>query len=287
MKMLFGMGIQFGLRGNTEHCDLNIKNITYGIFPKGHPFSGHEYYGLDGLLDKTHKIDVHTDYVRDTKNTMRVPKMNDDPTSDDLGGCIERYIGKMARGQFRLYTKSLPQEKQIPDPSTGKIPYYYPLQVLGRNKVRELFKEGAAILGLPDPEKFAPHSLRACFVSRLANGKGVSDQEMLDATRHNSISASANYQERDTTSESNKFEALGIKRPALLTQPVNSIVEYDSPTENPEYKITSTSHENFSLTQQAINVVEEEIKEVRYSLKPKVAKSSNHKEVLRLGERTG
>ena len=88
--MLFGMGLMFGLCGNKEHCDLHIKNISYGIFPKGHPFVGYEYYGIDGLVDKTHKIDVHTDYVRDTQDIMRTPVMNDDPTSDDLGGCIGR-----------------------------------------------------------------------------------------------------------------------------------------------------------------------------------------------------
>ena len=76
-----------------------------------------------------------------------------------------------------------------------------------------MFKEGAKILGLPDPERFAPHCLRAIFVSRIANGKGVSDKERMDSTRHNSLAANANYQQRDSTSESNKFAALGIKRP--------------------------------------------------------------------------
>ena len=75
-----------------------------------------------------------------------------------------------------------------------------------------MFKEGAKILGLPNPKNFAPHSLCAIFVSKLANAKGVSDKEMLVSTRHNSLAASSNYQERDTTSESNKFAALGMKR---------------------------------------------------------------------------
>ena len=92
MKLLFGMGAMFGFRGNAEHTFLEVRNITHEEFPKSHPFAGHKYYGIDGLLDKTHKLSYHQDYVRETKNHMRLPKMNDDPTSDDLPGSIQRYL---------------------------------------------------------------------------------------------------------------------------------------------------------------------------------------------------
>ena len=80
--------------------------------------------------------------------------------------------------------------------------------------IADLFKEGAAILGLPNHKSFSAHSLRTMFVTKLANGKGVSDQERMASSRHNSISAIVIYQERNNESEGNKFEALGIEPPA-------------------------------------------------------------------------
>ena len=55
--------------------------------------------------------------------------------------------------------------------------------------------------------------LRALFVTRLANGNGVSDEERMASSRHESLSASAIYQEQNSESESNKFAALGIRPP--------------------------------------------------------------------------
>ena len=70
MKMLFGMGLVFGLRGSSEHTNLEIRNITHGEFPEGHPYVGYKYYGIDNLVDKTHKLTANVDYVRETENTM-------------------------------------------------------------------------------------------------------------------------------------------------------------------------------------------------------------------------
>ena len=33
MKMLFGMGLVFGLQGSSEHTNLEVRNITHGDFP--------------------------------------------------------------------------------------------------------------------------------------------------------------------------------------------------------------------------------------------------------------
>ena len=68
MKMLLGCGIKFGFGGPNEHMFLEIRNITHGIFPIGHPFEKFKYYGINGFQDKMHKISMHTDHVRDTKN---------------------------------------------------------------------------------------------------------------------------------------------------------------------------------------------------------------------------
>ena len=140
MKLLFGCGVKFGLRGSGEHTYLEVRNITHGFFPKNHPFSGYKYYGVSDLQDKTHKLSVNTDYVRDTCNNMRVPVMNDDRTSDDLGGSIGRYLVKMAPGQIRIYCKFRPLLSQTLDESTGKRQFFYGEKPIGKNGITKLFK---------------------------------------------------------------------------------------------------------------------------------------------------
>ena len=109
IKILFGCGVYFGLRGNIEHCDLDVRNITHGTFPSQHSFGGYKYYGIDCLMYKTHKLTYNTDYVRQTTNVMRVPKTNDDPRSNCLGGSIERFLNKLAPRQLKLYCKVIPE----------------------------------------------------------------------------------------------------------------------------------------------------------------------------------
>ena len=171
MKLLFGCGIYFGFRGKDEHVFLETNNITHGTFPSNHPFSGHEWYGVENITDKTHKLSIHKDRVRDTKNCMRVPIMDDDPTSSDFGGCIKRFLEKLAPGQTRIYCKVVPENVQSVDKS-GQSECFYANQPVGKNLISNLFKEGAGILGLPNPEKISPHCLRSYMVTKLANGKG-------------------------------------------------------------------------------------------------------------------
>ena len=213
MKMLFGCGSVFGFRGSEEHTYLQVNNFEKGVFPRSHPFAGFIHYSVNDLQDKTHKLSIYTDHVRDTKDCMRVPKLNDDPTSDDFGGCIERWLAKLSPGQSRMYCKLIPDDRHTVCKSSGEQLFFYPQCPMGKNTINATFKEGAKILGLPNWETFSPHSLRAYFITRLANGKGVSDRERMDSSRHNSLGASAIYQERDSASETNKFAALGIVPP--------------------------------------------------------------------------
>ena len=73
-----------------------------------------------------------------------------------------------------------------------------------------MFKEGARILGLKNPNDFYPHCLRAEFITRLANDGSVNDEERMRSARHSTVQASAAYQNRSSVSEMNKLTALGI-----------------------------------------------------------------------------
>ena len=87
-------------------------------------------------------------------------------------------------------------------------------------------------MGLSDWENFQPHSLRALFTTRLSNSKEVNDQERMVSCRHTSMAANAIYQEADSTSEANKFAALGIfpkkKLLALEAEPKMEIMPESS-----------------------------------------------------------
>ena len=73
-----------------------------------------------------------------------------------------------------------------------------------------MFKEGAQILGLKNPNDFYPHCLRSEFIIRLANDRSLNDKETMHSARHSTVQASAAYQNRSSVSEMNKLTALGI-----------------------------------------------------------------------------
>ena len=82
---------------------------------------------------------------------------------------------------------------------------------LGKTKIADLFKKGAQIIGLDDPDQFYPHSLRAMFITSLANDPSMNPQEIMQSARHAAFSSSASYVVSDGQSETNKFRALGMK----------------------------------------------------------------------------
>ena len=80
---------------------------------------------------------------------------------------------------------------------------------LGKSKIAQLFKKGAQILGLEEPDQFYPHSLRAMFITSLTNS-GLNADEIKASARHTSFASSASYIVSDGQSENDKFKALGM-----------------------------------------------------------------------------
>ena len=116
---------------------------------------------------------------------MKLPVMNDDPTSSDPCGCIKRFLDKMTPGQERIYCKVVPQQQR----KKGEAKLFYPSMPLGKDKITALFRKGAAIMGLSNPEEFMPHTLRHMLGTHLANDPNVSIKESLATMRHNSVVA--------------------------------------------------------------------------------------------------
>ena len=217
MKVLFGCGAMFGFRGSAEHTYLELSHIRKGTFPPGHPWEGKVYYGFGGFQYKTNKLSLRHSFVPDDDEHMRVPYIENDP--DSLGGAIHRLIPKFTRGQIRFYCKVMTKkqkEKYVRD-GGDKNHCFQPNVHLGKTKIAELFKKGATLCGLDDPEDFYPHSLRAMFITSLANNPNLSIKEIMQSARHKSVTSTASYMVADGEQESHKFAALGMemKRPRV------------------------------------------------------------------------
>ena len=107
MKILFGCGCLFGFRGNSEHTNFKINSIERDTFEAHHKFAGYEFFKITGMYDKTHPISVNNPHPRGTSVIMRIPILNDGMHTSDLGGSIDRYLAKLAPGQFNFYTQAM------------------------------------------------------------------------------------------------------------------------------------------------------------------------------------
>ena len=217
MKLLFGFGTFGAFRGYKEHHELPTAHIKKGVYPSDFEDSnlaGVDYIGITsiGNSDKTMKVSVHNNYTRDTNDIFRFPIFRDDPSN--FGASIERYMLKLEPGTVKMYCRVAQQ------PHINKMAMqgytnvrYYKSKPLGRNTISDLFKEGAKILGLSDPENFRPQSLRGACITRMVNAENVSMAETMRYARHRSVAASKTYQRTDGVSESNRLKAIGVKIP--------------------------------------------------------------------------
>lgn len=63
----------WGLRGATEHCNLEVHHVDSGVFEDSHELSGYEWYGYDGFVDKNHRLTTTNSWVRDHKVSGHKP----------------------------------------------------------------------------------------------------------------------------------------------------------------------------------------------------------------------
>ena len=210
MKILFECGAKFGFRGSQEHVFLELSHVRRGEYEAGHPMEGYTYYGFGGFQDKTHKLNLNNVYLPNDDDLMRCPLVEGDP--ENLAWSIEKYLDKCTPGQTRFYCKKMSKNAKEKYVSNGgnQIHEFMANVPLGKTKIKELFDEGAKLLGLNSADEFYPHSLRAMFITELANNPSVSTLEAQVSARHNNSSSTANYMTRDAVSETNKMAALGM-----------------------------------------------------------------------------
>lgn len=212
IKVLFICGLCFGFRGSSEHTDLKVDYLKTGWYPQGHSYFGYRWVGFGQMPSKTNKLSFTSDYL--TKDShCRIP-IFDMQSKRDRGASLLSYTFKMHTSQVRFHTQAITsdQSKHFAD---GGFPgvSYAPKLLLEKNTIASYFKQGAEKLGLSEPEKFGPHSLRAVFIQRLVNDPNVSQKESMIASRHHSVSAQLTYTASNNSTEVGKLAALGFSLP--------------------------------------------------------------------------
>lgn len=205
--MLIINGCFFGIRGNEEHSLLTISNVIHGQFEIGHSLQGLSFIGYDKLQDKSHKLSVTNSWVRDTKNSMRLPIFPDNPNSP--GTIMWEFITtRLSPAQERLICKPATSAQRCHFIDKGFLTSWYsPNEPIGKNTIAKMFKEIGETLGLPD--NFSGHALRRECISTMVN-KHVPLTETMATARHSSVAAHASYIKRTGESEMIKFQAFGL-----------------------------------------------------------------------------
>jgi hypothetical protein len=203
-----------------EHANFLVSQVKFGHYP--HTFehaalAGHPYVAMSNLLDKTHTLTVNNSYARGTSEVLHFPINEND--SSNFGGVLQCSMNKLSPGQVRMCCR-LASDQFLAATywrHGNSSSIFHPNLPLGINKVKELICQGADILGIP--RNFRPHSLQAVGVTKLANSRGVSDEEHCHTTRHSTVNTSRAYQTVDGRSEASRLLALGVRIPEAPTPP--------------------------------------------------------------------
>lgn len=203
LKILVGCGIYFGFRGIEEHAYLTNDMIIQGKFEIGHAFEEYDFVGIGSMMiDKSNQLSRTQSYKRDTSNLMRMPILDNDPTSDDFGGSFVRLLNKVMRNKENLAKKNRFYLRPKKD---GKE---FMSAVIGHNTIREMMKDAAEILGIDQKDFKGGQAWRALFITTMVNDSRVSTAEAMKSARHNSVAANKNYQATDIVSEGKKQQCL-------------------------------------------------------------------------------
>ena len=148
MKLLFGLGCVIGCRGG-EYTNFEVSQLSKGEFPSDHEWRGHSWFSINGMTDKSHKLSVHKDHVRNTKRLLRFPVVGDG-NANDVGGSIMRYLDKIGVAQLRFFCHPLTDQQKKRHIERGGLEEveYDGSRPMSVSHINRLFKKGASMLGL-------------------------------------------------------------------------------------------------------------------------------------------
>ena len=193
-------GITLGFRGCQEHADLDKRMVERGNFEKNHPLEGKEFYAIKDMTRKTSKLSTRSVYVKTNKNA-RIP------VDSYAGKIMETFLSHLSPFQTRVYCQPLTSKQKARLPAGQSMVFYNHRKPIGKNTIRLMIKDACKKLGFPDA---TGHGFRRLFITTLANDSGVSVEESMKSSGHNSVAAQRTYMVTNGVSETNKFKALGL-----------------------------------------------------------------------------
>ena len=201
MAVLTVFGGYFDLRDCAEHAYLEKGNIERGMFEKGHPLEGKDFWMLQFQERKTSKLSTRNTSLGQDENAHF-------PVDTKPGRIIEIFLDRLSPFQRRLYCMpaNAAQKLQFASSNHPKALYNHN-KPIGVNTIRVMIKAACKKLGFPDA---SGHGFRRLFITTLANDAGVSVEESMRSAGHNSFAAQCTYMKRNGHSETNKFKALGL-----------------------------------------------------------------------------
>lgn len=194
MKCIVTCGVFFGFRSIDEHTYLCPNDIQTGYYESGHPFEGKRWVGIGGLVDKTQKLSVHRNYVRDTADLMKAPLSVDESCGM---GALLRMKEKSVEGQKRLYCYLNEKTNKC---QRGKV--------IGKNTIAAYHKAAAGILGVDQSSFVGGHAWRGVHISINANNNNLNLKDKMASSRHTSVSAFLGYIQPDEHAEAARMSRL-------------------------------------------------------------------------------
>ena len=133
-KIKVDCGIYFGFRGRSEHASLWQCNAQRGYFETvHHAYEGKRFVGIVQLKeDKKLKVSTHNNYVRDTKNTMRMPVLDEDADPNNFASLFLCYLGRLDVGPKKI----------------GTVKPYFAKNPVGKDKIHMLQLHSTERMGL-------------------------------------------------------------------------------------------------------------------------------------------
>ena len=289
---MVAMGIYAGLRGNAEHTNMKIDQITTKYFPPDHPlYPNYKCVVIDGFNDKTHVLDMKTGKARDMKGLMEFPVTSDGIKGDlknDIGGTLLRLIAKLPPSSKEGDVKNRLYRRISRD---GKR--FLPNQALGSASVRNRIQYAYKHMGIPNWEDLTSHAMRSYFITKLSNDSRVNISETMAAARHRTAAASAIYQTRSKESSCNRLRALfnisndpaaktGVEVSVKVPLPVETNPVEDEKVDNDDVQMENTIYE-MSEDEDEVEVVSNDI-EKPYSIHTQAAVENLSRDLARREE---
>ena len=191
---MVGNGVFCALCGCSEHRKLQTHHIVTGVYPKGHPFEGLKWAGLDLAQRKNMKLSPSNVYFEDLSTSNRQPVWDDSPKSSCWAGSLIRYKEKLGPSQTDFYCYPASQSMVIMFKKQGyPKARYSPNENVGENSLRAKMKEAAKILGFKHWEHMTGHMLRRHSICEMVNAPKVNLKESMGTAGHKSVSAHLAY----------------------------------------------------------------------------------------------